>query len=589
MTRNETLELWRRCEMARAAAKARGVDDNGSHAAAKAVWDGWAASLLARRLVLETTGAWKIKHDALSGEEPDGPETSLWFGEAAVDFINHTFEDDADFRAFVFPGEAFFGLMPLPAGNWQRGAEFGKNARFNGAQFGRAAHFGGVKFSGYAGFRKAQFLRDAKFQGAQFEGEAYFDGAIFERSTEFIETKFLAIATFDEADFQGDVRFRSTEFRREARFNQVMFRTYVGFGSVQFRGNAQFSRAKFDGNAGFRDAVFQQAANFQAVRALRAFSLVAARFGAVPNFVQAHFEEAPDLDSTRIHIPRADSGGFWHSMGWRGTSKGNPDVAARFRALKRLAIQAHDSDLEHDFSAGELKGRRGVQDFAFPSVGRLRRGEPVWPGALRYWLGGIYGLFSDYGRSITRPLFWWLVLTAIFWGLYLSVHIADHDRLVASALAKVEQARSVNAGRLPDNFPIEILAVSEQPPYGVTPAQWSGRLVLWLAYGTFAHAPPPPSLHCMGAGGYRHPEWDALTLAVRKGFLFLGLDQAEVLTQINACLYGAEIASTAGRVGGELVPVLPYWVGFYSLIQTLISAVLIFLFLLAVRNMFKIK
>ena len=216
------------------------------------------------------------------------------------------------------------------------------------------------------------------------------------------------------------------------------------------------------------------------------------------------------------------------------------------------------------------------------------RGLPIWPGGLRYWLGGFYGLFSDYGRSIVLPLLWWGVLTTLFWGLYLSVHIANHDALVASAITKVSHAKTLGNGDLPANFPIEILAVSEQQAYGVTPLQWLGQQIPQAA-GSRATPPPRPALHCMGADGYRHPEWDALTLAIRKGFLFLGLDQAEVLTQINACLYGVDIASTAGRVGGELVPVLPYAVGFLSLVQTLLSAVLIFLFLLAVRNMFKIK
>ena len=82
---------------------------------------------------------------------------------------------------------------------------------------------------------------------------------------------------------------------------------------------------------------------------------------------------------------------------------------------------------------------------------------------------------------------------------------------------------------------------------------------------------------------------DAFLQATRKGFLFLGLDQAEVLTQMHACLFGIDVTTTAGRVGAKLVPVVPYGVNLLGLLQTILSAALLFLFLLAVRNMFKIK
>ncbi len=98
-----------------------------------------------------------------------------------------------------------------------------------------------------------------------------------------------------------------------------------------------------------------------------------------------------------------------------------------------------------------------------------------------------------------------------------------------------------------------------------------------------------PALHCLTGPGYRDPVADAFLLATRKGFLFLGLDQAEVLTQMHACLFGIDVTTTAGRVGGELVPVVPFGVNLLGLLQTILSAALLFLFLLAVRNMFKIK
>lgn len=644
MTRDETLALWARCEHARARATLdEGADSDASHLAAKAVWNTWAKPLLTRRETMWSARTWKTRHDAFGSPEPANAETVSYYDDALADFSGHVFDMVADFRGFAFPGAARFLSAAPAAGQPEQPVHFKKDAWFDGAQFSAYAGFGGVNFVGdggfdgaqfwgYAGFGGTQFSKGAGFYSAEFESVAWFRGAQFLGDAWFDRATFSGIAEFGETEFAANARFYSSEFSRGAHFNGAEFSANAWFDGADFSEDALFARSNFESNTSFANTSFHLAADFGAIRANWAFSLAGTSFQQLPNFVQAHFEEAPDLDATRFRRNSAEIGSFFGSMGWFWAPSVNPDVASRFRALKRMAIQAHDADKEHDFSAGELMGRRGSQDFAWPSVkrwlirvqvtastdykGKTERSAPrqvwvfepmlngstrapresIWPGGFRYWLGGGYGLFSDYGRSVVLPLLWWGVLTTIFWWLYLSVHIANHDALVVAAKAKVEHAKTIAAGQLPDSFPIEVLAVSEQQPYRLTSTQWFGRQIAQWTDGLSAlnarpqsGVPAPPTLHCMGPDGYRHPEWDAMTLAIRKGFLFLGLDQAEVLTQINACLYGVDIASTAGRVGGELVPVLPYWVGFYSLVQTFASAVLIFLFLLAVRNMFKIK
>ena len=59
------------------------------------------------------------------------------------------------------------------------------------------------------------------------------------------------------------------------------------------------------------------------------------------------------------------------------------------------------------------------------------------------------------------------------------------------------------------------------------------------------------------------------------------------------CLYGihttANITVPPGQLPSSFFPVIPDGIAFLGLVQILFSAVLIFLFLLAVRNHFRIK
>jgi hypothetical protein len=83
-----------------------------------------------------------------------------------------------------------------------------------------------------------------------------------------------------------------------------------------------------------------------------------------------------------------------------------------------------------------------------------------------------------------------------------------------------------------------------------------------------------------------NPSSDPLTaaiyLSVHNGLVISGLSRTEKLSQSYACLYGSD-----GKDG--LSPIMPDGVVFAGLAQTILSAALIFLFLLGLRNYFRIK
>ena len=80
---------------------------------------------------------------------------------------------------------------------------------------------------------------------------------------------------------------------------------------------------------------------------------------------------------------------------------------------------------------------------------------------------------------------------------------------------------------------------------------------------------------------------------LRKGLLFFGQGSGGKLKQIYGCLYGiytdTGVAVAIDRLPDSFSPVIPDGVALFGLGQNLFSAVLIFLFLLAVRNHFRIR
>ncbi len=302
-----------------------------------------------------------------------------------------------------------------------------------------------------------------------------------------------------------------------------------------------FQSADFDGTAAF-DGVYGKEGS--------SFSLARARFARVPSFIQAHFVVAPRLDNVRVDQERTT--GVW-------TNSGDIDLPARWRNLKRLAIEAHDGQREMDFFAGEIKAQRGVDDFAYPRLSRrvekrvVKDGKAVtaqkrdWlprRNVLQFYFGWLYQIFSDFGRSTVRPVLIWLLLVLGFAVANLSAHFAAADRVLSPA------------------YPVDI-------------ADWAAR--------------GAPALACVRGAG--DPLAEALYLSLGRGLVVGGLISGPKLPQTYACLYGINAATTGDRatLPAEFTPRIPGWVSYLGVLQLLLSLTLITLFLLALRNQFRIR
>lgn len=200
-------------------------------------WNGWAQRLMDERKAIETAGVWNTRIGDDGRLTPGNEPTAAWMRAASSDFSSG--DRPHEFQAFDFSGWVFPG----------------------DTDFGRATFTGNAQFTG------SRFLGPVAFGRARFQGFARFDGAYFGGRTWFGGTEFLGYAWFDR---------------------------------VTFAGRASFGGAVFSDYAYFEKAVFLQYTRFDAMRCDHAFNLAGAQFRGPPNFIQAHFVEAPRLDDLEV-------------------------------------------------------------------------------------------------------------------------------------------------------------------------------------------------------------------------------------------------------------------------------------------------
>jgi hypothetical protein len=360
----------------------------------------------------------------------------------------------------------------------------------------------------------------------------------------------------------------------------------VSFNKTWFGpGGADFGLATFEGVANFNEAEFTGEAVFNAVSGRRVFTMAGARFERVPDFIQAHFAEAPRLDNVKvkgrmlvaqeIEPERGKSPMFGEALdsAWQnllrwatsGVSRESAlrDVPARWRALKRLAIQGHDTDRELAFFSGEVRSARFAGDWPFPLP--ISKAS-AWAGSLRFYAGWLYQIFSDFGGSLLRPFLAWALCIVIFAVYFQNPKMAEErhklsrhgfiGQVIAFSTVALDQARKPVA---PYCYP------GTQPKPGETKEVTNGFS------GLVEDVRATTNLVN-----------EALSIAYHNALVVLD-SSGDSAHRAFGCLYGVE------RYGGNPVAFVPRSVAIASGIQKLLSAIFLFLFGLALRNMLKVK
>ena len=363
------------------------------------------------------------------------------------------------------------------------------------------------------------------FGGFKFPGDADFRGAAFSGRADFMST-FTSVANFMRAAFSGDAHFGRAAFGK-AIFGYATFSNSAYFGSATFSGNAHFGSAAFSGCARFEGAAFSHAHFGGAI------------FSGHARFEGAAFSGGAAFRSAAFHNSTSFRKATFHKEA--GFSGIMVDRAFDLTGAVFSEVPA--------FNQADFKQAPDLDDVRFPRP--------------RFWRAGKQELVAQY-RAIRR----------------MAIHGADYEREQMAFKGELRSRRwtvdkvwhpGLWLGLLYDG--IADCGHSIWRPAGV----WLASIMAFAAF-YWQKAAAETAERCKEAGG---PVLQALYLSVKNALVVFGGTRDARVNQAYLCLYNGKTVDQ---------PNIPPAVTFVeTLAQIPLSATLIFLFLLAVKNQFKIK
>ena len=341
------------------------------------------------------------------------------FGDGAG-FSGAQFGDRAVFGGAQFGEWAVFGGAQFGDRAWFDDAQFGGRAVFDDAQFGEWARFSGAQFGDRARFIRAQFGDGAWFDNAQFGDRAWFKGAQFGDRAGFDNAQFGDGAEFSGAQFGDGAGFSGAQFGDRAGFSGAQFGEWAVFGGAQFGDGAEFRGADFKGNVSFEDVIWTADTHYSS-------SFMGARFRDVADF------QTPNFSSFSIF----DGADFQRKLLLSEPSNEHTPKTLFKRALnaaKGAVAKSDEADAENKIY-GQLSGgyrtaknamekdsdfERAQRYYRFEVQARMHKKSTTWT---EKWAAGFYAIFSDYGAAIGRPFLGLFFFTLVFAALYLGLAI----------------------------------------------------------------------------------------------------------------------------------------------------------------------
>lgn len=409
-----------------------------------------------------TSDAIEYKHSVSEDHSKEHLENTTYvtFPGDEIDFNHLIFPSDVLFRHSRFKEQVSFKEVMVEGDAWFEDATFDHYANFSKINFEGEAWFNRANFLGEVSFKAAHFAQGAWFNKARFAKKAQFSQIICSSTAWFYDAHFKGRAIFNDATFHGDaamedltfkgrVFFKAASFEKDASFKETTFNSRALFQACIFGKGAFFNHCDFNGYTIFDKTVFKAVANFKAIHCQRGFNLEHAVFETeIPNFHQAHLEVPAQLANITL-LPPPKRQKFSRRVktvlkGMRRTNRFQRKVAllditttewlgkcytyyenrfmnARrkstdevyYKSLKRLANDANNLAAQKMFHAGEIRSRRHIKD----------RWKDFPHGSLSYLKGVLDEMTSDFGRSITRPVFCWGLAFLLFTGAYLGQSI----------------------------------------------------------------------------------------------------------------------------------------------------------------------
>ena len=258
---------------------------------------------------------------------------------------------------------------------------FEKTVLFPDYVFEEVVFFIGTIFFGHAYFHKCIFSREVFFEKSIVNNKANFDGVQFKKTATFTGCYFSNLAYFDNSVFNQEAKFFSTFFMENADFK-----------STQFENESLFYVSNFYGNVSFENA----------------------KFAKVGHFENVHFHtRTPSFRGCKIDDTLLE----FSSDKFFPLKENSEDAIKNISFLKRLADENGQTDQALDFNALELRAKMANAKLKFtklPYHKRLISADWWFAKATR-----VYEVFSDFGRSFTRPFKYYLFLLLVIFILAL--------------------------------------------------------------------------------------------------------------------------------------------------------------------------
>ncbi len=295
-------------------------------------------------------------------------------------FTSAVFEAHAEFSSTVFRGHASFDHTAFHANTSFFSGSFGGDAEFDRAEFRGNTSFDSVGFQGDAYFASSIFENKVNFDSAKFEGNAYFISIECNTLANFRAAAFGAEAFFTSVKFKGLTAFSSVAFSTDVDFSGTAFSAGLAFDSATFAGFAYFTNAKFgvvDSETtcqpSFRDCQFEKPTNFRGAVFLHHY----------PDLSGAVLHEKTTFTAKAECWPDAKAWQFEsHKLQLKWTEESKDSCAA----IRHVLAQQGLPEEEHFFFRREMR-------FAGQVGSRWAR--------VPYQA---FGVLSDYGISIARPV-----------------------------------------------------------------------------------------------------------------------------------------------------------------------------------------
>ncbi len=382
-------------------------------------------------------------------------------------------------------------------------------------------------------FEFAKFFSSVSFGSSEFERNASFASCQFRGETDFTEARFLQIARFDNAEFLGKTSFDFAQFQNELWFERAMFGGQVSLSRAEIVGPVWFDSAtvKEGGTLTFN---FTSTEGRVEIRGAKINGKLEIKFSEIGEALVIGFSSFNELIRKKF------------------TAAGS--VSLRHTHTKRLVMEGAKFDRVPDFVGMHVDG---PVELDFVEIGEeppedVRKLPPRERAAELTARWRALKRLAEQGRHH--------YYTALF---------ARNETRAREPLDREQRPLAARVGRI--YGALSDYGLSLWRPW----AWWSGAVVVcavlyWVAYWlSWDHA---PFLGCIADEG--STVGAALWRSLRSALVFGGAFTAADFDWARACLFGASE---------------PWPVTLLGIVQSVFSAVLLFLFLLAVRNHFRIR